>query len=315
MLPALLATAFAVSHHPVDCVVADRHPRFEAQLPPGVDVAGARVFFKGATQEWYSVARKAEGASLVGVLPSPKKSLKEFHYYIEATSRSLETARTPDRGTRVVASPGECRGVVAASAASAASILITGPAGAAGMPAGFAPAGVVAAGGGISGTTLAVVGGAVGAGAIAATKLKGDDDTSEFAGAVTGQLTLVFGPCTRLERYTFTLTIELTGSHGGTAGSQPGTSQVLSATNCATGPQTGQTTPFGISQTPITRSGGALSFSYSEPGSPSETQLDFSGSVQGDVISGTVTLVKRAPNATGISVSTPMVAAVTLTRR
>jgi hypothetical protein len=285
-------------------------------MPPGVDVATARVFFQGASQEWYSAAMKAEGSNFVGILPAPKRNLKEFHYYIEATSRTLETSRTADRATRVVGSPGECRGVVAASAAGAASILVQGPAGAAGVPAGFAPTGLVAAGGGISATTVAVVGaGVVGAGALAATQLGGEDST-EYAGPMTGELTIVFGPCVRLERYSLVLTIELTSETSGTAGSEPGKYEVLSATNCVTGPQTGLTTPFGISQTPVTRAGSAISFSYRESGTGgAETTLDFKGTLSGDAISGTATLISRVPNLTGISVSTPLVAPVTLTLR
>src|SRR6187455_3301793 len=123
--------SFSVIHQPVDCVVAGHHPRLEARFPAGVDVAAARVFFRGASQEWYSVGMTPEGATYAGILPSPKKNLKEFHYYIEATSRGMETARTEDRATRVVASSTECKGLVAASAVSTASVLVTGPAGAA----------------------------------------------------------------------------------------------------------------------------------------------------------------------------------------
>ena len=169
------APTFLIGHQPVDCVVAGKHPSFVASPPPGTDVAAARVFFQGASQEWYSVAMKAEGSTFVGVLPAPKSSLKEFHYYIEVTSRSLASSRTADRSTTVVASPGECRGLVAASVMSTASILVQGPAGAAAVPAGFAPAGLVAAGGGISATTVAIGAVVVGGGAVAATQLGGDD--------------------------------------------------------------------------------------------------------------------------------------------
>jgi len=311
------APAFAISHQAVDCVVAGKHPRLEASFPAGTDVASARVFFRGASEEWYSVAMKAEGAGFSGILPSPKPSLKEFHYYIEATSRAMETARTGDRSARVVAAAGECRGLVSATAVSAASIVVQGPAGVAAVPSGFANAGLVAAGGGLSATTVAVGAAVVGGGALAATQLAGGnegDGSEEYAGPVSGELTILFGPCTRQERYSFTLTIELTSATSGVAGSQPGKYEVLSATNCATGPQTGLTTPFGIGQAPVTRSGSAISFSYLESAGQASTQVDFKGTLQGETISGTVTLVSRVPNLTGISVSTPMVAPVTLTR-
>lgn len=311
------APAFAISHQAVDCVVAGKFPRLEARFPENAAVASAKVYFQGASQEWYAVTMKAEGVVFAGILPSPKKDLKQFHYYIEATSRTMETARTEDRSARVVAAPGECRGVLSAVAVSAAKIVVQGPAGAAVAPSGFANAGLAAAGGGISGTTVAVGAAVVGGGALAATQLaggEGGDGSEEYAGPVSGELTILFGPCTRQERYSFTLTIELTDATSGVAGSQPGKYEVLSATNCATGPQTGLTTPFGIGQAPVTRSGSAISFSYLESNGQGSTQVDFKGTLQGETISGTLTLVSRVPNLTGISVSTPMVAPVTLTR-
>src|SRR5690242_2857813 len=123
------AASFAISHEAVDCVVADKHPRLEARFPAGVEVAAARVFFRGSSPEWYSVTMKAEGPVFAGILPSPRKDLREFHYYIEATSKTMATARTADRNTRVVAAPGECRGLVSAVGVTTAKILVQGPAG------------------------------------------------------------------------------------------------------------------------------------------------------------------------------------------
>ena len=68
------APSFLIGHQPVDCVVAGKHPSFGATLPPEIDVAAARVFFQGASQEWYSVAMKPAGSTFVGVLPAPKSS-------------------------------------------------------------------------------------------------------------------------------------------------------------------------------------------------------------------------------------------------
>lgn len=308
--------SFVLSHRAVDCVIADKHPRFEAQAPQGVEVAAARVFFQGASQEWYSVAMKAEGPALVGILPTPKRSLKEFHYYIEATSKNLEISRTADRATRVVNSAGECRGIVTATAISTASILVQGPAGAAAVPAGFAPAGLVAAGGGISATTVAVGAAVVGGGALAATQISGggDSDGGSYAGPVSGELTLTFGPCVRRERYSFTLLVQLTKT-GGSAGTESGKSEVLSAANCATGPQTGQVDTFGMSQGPLTRTGNSVTFSSDQASAESSTRMDFQGTLSGDVISGTVTMIRRVPNLTGTSTSTPLVAPVSLALR
>ncbi len=110
---------------------------------------------------------------------------------------------------------------------------------------------------------------------------------------------LLFGPCVRVERYTFTLIIELTSPTGGTAGHESGKSEIVSATNRATGPQTGQVDAFGIPRAPVTRSGSAVSFSLTETGPESGIQMEFKGTLSGDVIGGTVTMIRRVPNLTG----------------
>jgi hypothetical protein len=71
-----------------------------------------------------------------------------------------------------------------------------------------------------------------------------------------------------------------------------------------------------MSETPVTRSGSAITFAYreSDPGGGS-IQIDFTGTLNGNAIVGTVTLISRVPNLTGTSVSTPLVAPVTLTRQ
>jgi len=292
--PAPPPSVFEMAHQPVDCVLADKHPRIEARMPAGVDVATARVFFQGASQEWYSTPMKAEGPVFVGILPSPKRSLKEFHYYIEATSRSLETSRTADRATRVVGSPGECRGLVAASAISSASILVQGPAGAAAVPAGFAPAGLVAAGGGISATTLAVGAAVVGAGAVAVTQVTGGSD---YYGAVGGTYTLNFGGCQRVTRYTGTLVITLSGD-GGEASSDGGQYETLSS-SCPNGPQAGFVLKAGFPTGPITRSGDSISYSATEVNSGNTFTATFTGTLAGNSITGAFTYTERIEGASG----------------
>ncbi|MBX7185775.1 MAG: hypothetical protein K1Y01_11585 [Vicinamibacteria bacterium] len=282
---------FEITHQPVDCVVADRHPRIEARIPSGVDVAAARIFFKGASQEWYSTAMKAEGATFIGVLPAPKRSLKEFHYYIEATSRTLETSRTADRATRVVTTAGDCRGIVAASAAGAASILVQGPAGAAAAPAGFAPAGLVAAGGGLSATTVAIGAAVVGGGAIAATQISGGGMT-DYAGPVSGDMTLDFGGCVRVERITVTLVISLDGKGGGESSSEGGQNRVLSST-CGGGPQAGAVEAGGFPVGSVVQSGSKVSYSASETVASGDGHVDFSGTLSGSTITGTFVFTRR----------------------
>src|SRR3954468_24188505 len=93
----LAAQPPTIEHHPVGCVVANTFPRFEAQLAPRDAVGKARVLFQtGNAREWYSVAMKSEGGSYSGVLPRPKKSLKNFRYYIELIDSSMGTLRTAE---------------------------------------------------------------------------------------------------------------------------------------------------------------------------------------------------------------------------
>jgi hypothetical protein len=184
-----------IDHRPVACAVAERFPRMEARFTPADSIATARVLFQGATaNEWYSVAMTPEASGFSGILPKPKKSLKEFHYYLEVTDRALRSNRTIEYTTAVVGGAGECQGKVLAATVASAVITLTGPAGAAVVPAGFAAGGVVAAGsagvagasgagtggGGLS-TGVLVAGGAVVAGAgiaVAAGSGKSSDTTS-----------------------------------------------------------------------------------------------------------------------------------------
>lgn len=311
--------AFEVDHQAVDCVVADRNPRFEARMPPGFDVATARVFFQGASQEWYSVAMKAEGSTFAGILPAPKRSLKEFHYYIEVTTRSLASSRTADRSTRVVDSPGECRGLVAASVMSTASIVVQGPAGAAAVPSGFAPAGLVAAGGGISATTVAIGAVVVGGGAIAATQLSRDDAGGAdvaYAGPFSADLTYNLpNGCRFVERKTMTFTVEVpqSGSGQGQYGMDgAGRAVVLSASNCP-GMVTGMVSPFGINGGTFSASGSTVAISeMSNPSASVTRTFSFQGTVTGSSIQGTATLTERA---TDNGVTATATVPVTLNRR
>ena len=186
-----------VEHAAVGCVVAERFPRFEARINPADGVGRALVHFRtDPAQPWYAVAMKREPDTFSAVLPKPKKSLKSFQYYIDATDRAFATSRTPDHTAQVVNGAAACQGKMMAGAlGSVATILLQVPAGAALVPAGFGSAGVVAAagaasaagagaagasgGGGIS-TTAVVAGGAVVAGAavVAVSKLGGDDGGS-----------------------------------------------------------------------------------------------------------------------------------------
>ena len=159
------ATDFVeVVHQPVACVVADKFPRFEAQLLPADRVGVARLLFQGATPDWYSVSMKREGDHYVAVLPKPRKSLKSVRYYIEVIGQGAQSSRTPEHVASVVRGASECRTGLAGTLATA-SVLVQAPAGVAALPAGFASNGVIAAGTAAGGTSA---GGAGSAGATAA---------------------------------------------------------------------------------------------------------------------------------------------------
>ena len=158
--PRVDASAIVIEHEPVKCAVAERFPRMEAKLLPAEGIATAKVLFQSdKTDQWWSVAMKRENGVFAATLPQPRRTLKRFRYYIEVTDTALNTNRTPEHTTAVVAGVGECKGKVAAALA-VASVLIEGPAGVP-LPAGFAAGGVVAA------TAGAATGAAVGSGAAA----------------------------------------------------------------------------------------------------------------------------------------------------
>ena len=145
LLPATgVRAAIVIEHSGVGCVVAGQFPRFEARFQPASDVSRARLHFRPAGgPHWYSVPMKAEGGEFAGVLPKPKKSLKQLEYYIEATDTAFGTSRTAEYKPEVASGPGACKDKLVARALSAASVLIEGPAGAPLVPVGFDPAGVI----------------------------------------------------------------------------------------------------------------------------------------------------------------------------
>ncbi len=191
-----VAQSLNIEHRPVACAAAGKFPRFEAGFSPADSIAAARVVFQGQTADWYSVAMKREGSLFAGVLPQPKKELKSFRYYIEATDKAMGTSRTPEYTAAVVDSASACKGRLMASALSSASVVLQGPAGVVTLPAGFASSGVAvaggaagssaagagaaaAAGGGGIGTTALVIGGvAVAGGAVAVGAAASGDNSS-----------------------------------------------------------------------------------------------------------------------------------------
>jgi hypothetical protein len=229
LLTATPATAadVAITHDAVGCVVAEEFPEVVARIDPADRVASARVRFRppdGA--HWYSVGMKPGTDGFRAVLPSPKKSLKSFVYYLEATDAALGTTRTPEYTPAVAEGPGACRTVPVAAAA-VGEIALESPAGAPAVPAGFnslgiagvagaaavtlgaaeavgaGTAGAAATGGGIS-TPLLVAGAAVAAGGAAAAIAVASSSTDEvvhpgfvYVGACT------CGPLERAPPYTY----------------------------------------------------------------------------------------------------------------
>jgi hypothetical protein len=188
-----------IEHDPRSCVVADQFPRFEARFGAPDAVSRARIRFRAGEGPWYFVEMKRAQDLFTGVLPKPRKSLKQFSYYIEATDRQFRENRTQEYTAMVVEQSMMCadQKMVAGVASTTAAVLVGGPSGAAVVPAGFSSAGVAGAstasgvtaagattggagGGGIgtAGVIGIVAGGAAIAGVAVAAGGGGDDATT-----------------------------------------------------------------------------------------------------------------------------------------
>ena len=108
------ASGISIAHDSVGCVVAGRHPRFEACLTPAEAVGRAQVQFRASNGPWYYVNMKPDGACYSALLPKPKKETPSFHYYLSVVDRSFSAVQKPDSApgesfsTRLVASEGDC---------------------------------------------------------------------------------------------------------------------------------------------------------------------------------------------------------------
>lgn len=162
-----------IEHAAVGCAVAGQFPRFDARVASPAGIARAMLLFRSSDEgrHWYAVAMRPEGGKYAAFLPRPKKSLKAFRYYIEATDIAFGINRTEEFVTDVATGPGGCSGKVMAGTAASASVLIEVPAGAAALPPGFAPLGVTttaaaSAAAGVAAGTSAATGGGIGAGKV-----------------------------------------------------------------------------------------------------------------------------------------------------
>lgn len=194
--PATGMAEIAITHSGVQCVVAERFPRFEAQVPAGVELVRARIHFRPeSSAAWYSVGMARTGDALTGSLPRPRKSLPSFRYYIEVTDAAFASSRTAEFAPIVADSRAGCSDMIQAATETTAAVLLMSPSGAPSIPAGFASTGVtttaaggaagaaVSGGGGV-GATMAIVGGVVVAGgaALAVAGRGGDGGSGENDG-------------------------------------------------------------------------------------------------------------------------------------
>jgi hypothetical protein len=285
-------------------------PLIEIRDRNNLPVAGVAVTFSVGGQgasfgglSTLTVTTNAAGqAAAVGLTPTAVGAVQ-----INATALVQGQALTATITQTNVLTAAQAAG--AAGGASGA----TGASGASGGSGASGASGAAAGGGGgISGTTIGIVGAAVAGGAVAATQVAGkeeEDPRREFAGPLSGQLSLPFQGCTRLQEMNGTLTIEIDNLNGpfqGTVHVQ-GNSRVLSNTGpqCGgPGPQVGSTDNFGISPKPISGSTPAISFTVTEtnttpaaPGTPgggtNTVTFAFTGTLSGDTITGTLTQTQR----------------------
>src|SRR5262245_590457 len=157
--------------------------------------------------------------------------------------------------------------LTAAQAAAVASASGAGGSGSAASASAGASAG--SGGGGLSGTTLGILGGAAAGGLVAATKLGLIGGGTKYSGQFSGTLIMTFGVCTREERQTGTLEIELTEqetSISGTARVDGGI--VIGAQSCgpppAGGPVTGSRDSFGMDDASVGGAPANITFTGSQ---------------------------------------------------
>lgn len=151
-------------------------------------------------------------------------------------------------------------------------------------------AGAAGATGGATGGATSGSTGATG-GAVAATQVAGAVGKRELAGNITYEMTLTFGACVRVERYTGLLAIELDSLDrdpvSGSATIENGRHDVLSANAaCVTGTQTSQSDPFGMNPTPASGPKSNITFNFTENGGAATTTINLQGALTGETITG-----------------------------
>ena len=161
-------------------------------------------------------------------------------------------------------------------------------------------------GGGLSGTTIATVAGAVAGGALVVNQLADSPRTRSFVGNFSGPLTMTFtalppqtGVCVRTEMHTGTLRMDLEIASDG---SVKGTAEidemgVVTAVTCSGGPQLNASLPGRVSEMEVTGTTAALAVNRVLSGTNQGLQVtetwSFTGALNGDVITGTLTRANR----------------------
>jgi hypothetical protein len=284
--------------------VRDRNNLPVAGVAVTFTVGGQGASFGGLTT--LTVTTNAAGqAAAVGLTPTAAGAIQ-----INATALV--------QGQALTATITQTNVLTAAQAASAAGA--TGGAGAGGGSTGAtsgAASGAAGGGGGLSATTIGIVGAAVAGGAVAATQVVGGG-TREVAGNFTYEMTLTFGPCVRVERYTGLLALEFDSLDddplSGKATIEDGRVDVLSTTAaCTSGPQPGNSGAFGMNPTPVGGPKSNITFNFTETTPAATTTLSFVGSLSGETVTGTLKHGIRIDNgANGITTGNATVT-VTLT--
>ncbi len=149
------------------CLPDVPYPVLDALIRPGPDVRVAKVYFRAAQHpHFYAVEMTGALDEFEAVLPAPSEGTDQVVYYVEAVSRSLESARTEEYTADVIGDL-ECQdkgGAGRYEGKKPGIVLIPTVPGSPLVPPGFQPLGLLAAGGGgLGGGAIAgIVGGVLG---------------------------------------------------------------------------------------------------------------------------------------------------------
>jgi hypothetical protein len=186
----------SIDHKPIGCIVVGKYPKLDAGFDPA-DPARARIYFKaGGTVHWYYVEMKSEAGRYYGILPKPKKSIKNIDYYVSGLSKESLEGRTQDYSPDVVEKEDQCKGKPVPAYVPQANVLVGG-----GIPEGFEVAGLAgaaAAGATTAGvaashaTAILVGGGVVAAGAATAIVVHNNNNPTCTANGFTFDVTAGF---------------------------------------------------------------------------------------------------------------------------